>query len=522
MTNPNWKADIELYRRFQKSPILFTEKVFKLTPQPIKPECKELVDSLVADGRLKEIKAEYFGEFIKNRHITWHQWVLFTAVEIALAGGKRRISVVSGHGTGKSASIAILILWYLFCFKDAQIPCTAPTSSQMHDILWKELALWHKKMPEQIQAKYEWSSEYMRITESPETWFARARTASKENSEALAGVHGDHVMALGDEASGINDEIFSTAEGALTGPNVLVILISNGTRLIGYFYDTHHIDSHNWQTLAFNSEDSPIVDHSFVERIAEKNGTDSDEYAIRVKGGFGKEEGVDDQGFVPLLVEADLREASDKILRGRVRLGIDPAGDGGDKMAQTGRDPFKAKVLTLEDRSTPKSIAGHAIVNIKTYTIDGSDVGVDNFGIGANVAQEIALADNGKNFETGVANKPIRVEAINVGDDAEDSERYFDRRAELAWRLREWIKAGGEFVDVEKWKEELLSIRYRRTTGKLAKIQIMSKQVMKKLGLNHGKSPNKADALMLTFLTAERKQVKYVQPSWENSSEYGI
>ena len=516
MTNPNWKADVDLYRRFQKSPILFVEKIWNLTPQPIKPEHKELVDKLVTEGRLKEIKAEYFDEFIKNKHITWQQWLLLSAVEIALSGGKRRISVVSGHGTGKSCTLSWLILWYLFCFKDAQIPCTAPTSSQMHDILWKELVLWHKKMPEQIQAKYDWSSEYMRITESPETWFARARTASKENSEALAGVHGDHVMALGDEASGINDEIFSTAEGALTGPNVLVILISNGTRLIGYFYDTHHIDAHNWQTLAFNSEESPIVDHSFIERIAEKNGIDSDEYSIRVKGGFGREEGVDDQGFVPLLVEADLLNAQDETLRGRIKLGIDPAGDGGDKMAQVARDHFKTKVLALEDKNTPKSIANIAVTNIKAYAIDGSDVGVDNFGIGANVAQEVALA------ETGEGKKSIRIEGINVGDDADDSDRFFDKRAELAWRMREWIKAGGEIVHLDKWKEELLSLRYRRTTGKLAKIQIMSKRVMKKLGLNHGKSPNRVDALMLTFIKSDAPVVQPRQKDFEEITPYGI
>lgn len=511
MQNQISKADIEIFQRFQESPIFFVEKMWGLIPQPVKPEYAVLVKQLVVEGRLKEVKGAYFEPFIKNRHLTWQQWLLLLAVEIALRGGKRRISARSGHGTGKSCTLSWLILWFLFCFKDAQVPCTAPTSNQMHDILWKEIALWLKRMPKEVQNKYEWSSEYIKIKESPETWFARARTASKDNSEALAGVHGDHVMAVVDEASGVEDAIFNTAEGALTGPNVLVILISNGTRLVGYFFDTHHSDAHNWQTLGFDAEESPIVDRAFVNRIAEKNGKDSDEYSIRVKGGFGKEEGVDDQGYVPLLVEADLRNAVDETIKGRIRLGIDPAGDGGDKMAQVARDHFKAKTLTLEDKSTPKSIASHAVGHIKAYGISGDDVGVDNFGIGANVAMEIALADQ---------NKPIRVTALNVGDDAEDGERFFDRRAELAWRMREWIKAGGEVVQLDKWQEELLSLRYRRTTGKIAKIQLMSKTVMKKLGLNHGKSPNRVDALMLTFLSPEIIAPVYVQPEWEKSSDY--
>ncbi len=506
------QADIDLYRRFQKSPILFVEKMWGLIPQPIKPEFVVLVNSLAEAGKWNEIKVEYFQDFIKGKHLTWQQWMILRAVELAIAKVlPPKISVVSGHGTGKSCDVSWLLLWFLFCFKDAQIPCTAPTSSQMHDILWKEVAKWLSRMPLVIKDKYEWTSEYVRIKESPETWFARAKTASKENSEALAGVHGDHVMVLVDEASGVEDAIYNTAEGSMTGPNVLVLLISNGTRLVGYFYDTHHSDSHNWQNLSLDADKSPIVDRKFVNRIIERNGRDSDEYSIRVSGGFGHEEGVDDQGYVPLLVEADLREAKDITLKGRIKLGIDPAGDGGDAMAQVARDPYIAKITALEKTNTPKTIASFAVTTIKAHDIDGSDVAVDNFGIGANVPQEIALAE---------LKDPIRVQGVNIGDDAQDTERFFNLRAELAWRMREWVRAGGMFVDLEKWREEILSLRFRRTTGKISKIQLMDKRTMKKLNLNHGKSPNKADALMLTFNTPDTVGPVYKQPEYEPQSEY--
>lgn len=505
-------ADVNLMRGFQKSPILFVEKMWKLVPQPIKPEYKELVEGLASKGKWKDIDEIHFEPFIKGKHFTWQQWQTLRAVELAIEGVlPRKISIVSGHGTGKSCSLAWLNLWFLFCHKDAQIPCTAPTSNQMHDILWKEIAIQLKKMPQEVQDVYEWTAEYIRIKESPETWFSRARTASKENSEALAGVHGDHVFVMVDEASGVYDEIFNTAEGSMTGPNVLVVLASNGTRLIGYFYDTHHKDSDKWQNLSFDSRKSPIVNWSFVQQIIDRNGEDSDEFSIRVSGGFGREEGVDDQGYVPLLVEADLRGAMDTALKGRVKLGIDPAGDGGDAMAQVARDPFIAKITAYEKVNTPKSIAGFAVTAIKAHDINGSDVAVDNFGIGANVPQEIALAET---------NNPIRVQGINVGDDAEDKERFFNRRAELAWLMREWIKAGGALVDLDKWREELLALRFRRTAGKISKIQLMDKKTMKKAGLNHGKSPNKADALMLTFNTKDEVIKPYVQPAYEPQSEY--
>jgi hypothetical protein len=512
--------DKELMRRFQKSPTYFVRRMWGLVPQPVKPECFDEVKALVASGNLKGIKKSHFSPFEKGKHITWQQWLLLVAVELAIRGkGKRRISVRSGHGVGKSCTMSWIILWALFCHKDAQVPCTAPTSSQMHDVLWKELASWLRKMPAQIASLYDWSSEYIRMRESPETWFARARTASKENSEALAGVHGPFVLMAVDEASGVYEEIYNTAEGAMTGENVLVILISNGTRLVGYFYDTHNSDSARWQTLHFNGEDSPIVDQDFVTGIIAKHGRDSDEFRIRVAGEFAAEEGVDDQGYVPLLVEADLRAAKDTALRGRIRLGIDPAKDGGDDMCQAARDSLKAKILELEKVNTPKSIAHRAVGHIKTFGIDPDDVACDNFGEGANVAQEVALSSVGTGPD-GKALPNLRINGVNVGEGPDDPERFYNRRAELFWRLREWVKAGGEFCDLDKWREELLSIRYRRTPGAKDRIQIMPKPIMRKLGLNHGRSPNKADALALTFYRPDVAIQQYVQEPYIPTSSY--
>lgn len=454
--------------------------------------------------------------FIKGKHYTWQQNEILLAIEAAVTGRKpNRISGKSGHGIGKSTVMAWAILWFLFCWKDAQVPCTAPSTEQMHDILWKEVARWIKLMPPHVRNKYEWQNDHIRMVESPETWFARAKTARKETPEALAGVHGDHVMFVIDEGSGVAEEVFNTAEGALTSGNILVLMFSNPTRLVGYFFDSHHTDSAAWQTLTFDSEESPIVDQKFVDRIIAKHGKDSDEYKIRVSGIFPQEDGVDDQGYVPLLVEADLRPATNRDLKGRIKFGGDPAGDGDDEAAGVGRDHFRAKVLFLEKRSTPKSIASGMIDVMKPLDIAGEDTWIDNFGEGANVSQEIALYD---------LENPIRVNGVNMGDNATDSETYFDKRAETAWRMRTWIKAGGEIVDLDKWKDELLSLRYRRTAGKISKIQLMPKRVMKKLLLNRGKSPNKTDALMLTFYEDDDYQAKQKpapKPQREQASIYG-
>ncbi len=218
-----------------------------------------------------------------------------------------RISIVSGHGIGKSMILSVLILWFLWVHPMCQIACTSPSKEQMYDVLWKEIKKWIDRMPKGMQQFYIWETSHVRMSEAAATWFARAKTSSKENTEALAGVHADHVMMAVDEASGVEEPIFETMEGALTSGNILVILISNGTRNIGYFYDTHHRDSLRWQNYSFDATDSPRVSPQSVLDWKDKYGEDSVQYAVRVLGKFPDEGVLDDKGYVQLFNDKDLR-----------------------------------------------------------------------------------------------------------------------------------------------------------------------------------------------------------------------
>jgi len=491
MAKPITQTDIEIMQRWQKSPRAFIKDIWGLVPEH--------------DN----------SKFVKGKHITRQQDLILQAVENALVGkGSRRISVRSGHGIGKSTCLSWLVLWFLCCFLDAQVPCTAPTSEQMHDVLWKELARWIDKMPPWLKEKFEWSSSYIRVLERPETWFSRAKTARKEAPEALAGVHGDHVMMVVDEASGVPEEIFNTAEGALTNENVLLIIISNPTRLNGYFYDSHHVDKENWQTLAFNSEKSPIVDRSYVDRISSKHGLGSDEYRIRVLGQFPKTDMIDDKGYVPLLLPGSIHFTEDKRFLKRKRLGVDPSGQGSDVTAWVLRDGYKAMIVGEQKISDPRKIAMHTLTLMSHLKIAPEDVIIDNFGSGADVAKYIAL--NG--FEVFTINVGDHLEEPEEGTlaakEAETDSEFINVRAKSFWDMRRWIMAGNELIADPRW-EELFNLRYRREGNN--KIKIMGKLEMKKNGI---KSPNFADALMLTFVQGEL-QVKptkvFTSPSTQNN-----
>ncbi len=486
--------DLDLIIAFKKSPLPFIRVMWGLIPQPINPIHQEEVSSLIKNKQFNEIKKEHFLPFIRGRHITWQQWLITLAVEEALtAKGKKRISVASGHGIGKSSLLSMLIIWFLYSFPCSNVPCTAPTGDQLQGALWKELAVWLSKMPEQEAERFELQLDHLRvhdpaIRDSGRMWWARARTGKKENPEALAGVHSKHgVMAVVDEASGVHDKVFEVMEGALTEDNIIVLMISNYTRNIGYFHNSHTKHKHMWHTFSFSSIDSPIPSDGYAEQIEALYGRDGDEYRIRVLGLPPRESAVDDKGYVPLFRQKDVIQidhVSDDMFISPLFLGVDPAGEGVDKSTWVLRDNFKAKVILEEKISNPKQLALRTVGLMEYFNITQDQVFVDMFGTGSEFIKEMALAG-------------YDLKSLMVGerpDDDADKDLYLNKRACYYFRMKQWLREGGELIMHPSWEEELISLRYRR--GMSGKMQMMSKKDMKSAGY---RSPNSADALMLTF-----------------------
>lgn len=503
--------DAQEYLKMEQSCLYFARQMFGLVPQRLKPQYETrfslglLLKGKAWDDFCKKVGPEWFEEYREGIDLTWQQSLVFYGIDKALKGEvPMRISIVSGHGIGKSMMSSVIILWFLFVHPDCQIACTSPGKEQMYDVLWKELKKWIDRMPAHVAAMYEWESSHIRMKETPQTWFARAKTSSKENTEALAGVHADWVAIIVDEASGVEEPIFETMEGALTSGNILVFIISNGTRNEGYFYDTHHKDAERWQNYAFDSEESPRVDWKYVNGIIAKYGRDSVQFTVRVKGGFPDEGVMDDKGYVQLFNESDLHFVPHNPAWrpvGRTIGALDASGEGQDSSEWAVRDRMRAAIAASEKKSTSASMAIRSLTVCDKYEIDPIDFVIDNFGSGADVGMEIALA-------TAKQQRPWRVTPVNVGepcDDIYDQEVYLNKRAEMFYKFMKWCRAGGEIMlepvtdvnapSVNKLKDELLSIRFKRTIN--GRIQIMDKVMMKKLGFP---SPNKADAIAMTFL----------------------
>jgi hypothetical protein len=390
------------------------------------------------------------------------------------------VAVRSGHGIGKSTAMSLAILWFMSTRPQAKVPVTAPTSHQLFDVLWGELIKWHRQMDERYRSQFEHTSEKFYHINFRESWAVYPRTARPERPEALQGFHGENLLFLIDEAAGVDDRIFEVAEGALTAEGNKVLMAGNPTRLSGFFYDAFHRDRDRWKTLHYSSINSPLVDSSYPERMNKKYGEGSNIYRVRVLGEFPTSE--EDQ-LIPLdllenAVNRDIEEDYPIV------WGLDPARFGSDETALVKRHGDVVKEIKSVRGYNTMQTTGWVAHQIENNPDRPTTIFVDTIGLGAGIADR--LRELGYNAVD-----------VNVGERSNDRGKYYNLRAELWVKFRDWLQEGrGSISDDEALIAEASSIKYSFDSA--GRIKIERKEDMKKRGL---RSPDRADALTLTFAT---------------------
>jgi hypothetical protein len=122
---------------------------------------------------------------------------------------------------------------------------------------------------------------------------------------------------------------------------------------------------------------------------------------------------------------------------------------------------------------------------------------------GAKVAK-VDLVGIGRGVVDRAVEQGRNVVGVNVGEAADDDERFANRRAELWWSVRDMFER--DEVDLDPMDDDLAgelgSIRFKRTSA--GKIQIETKDEAHRRGVP---SPNRADAVMLALGGARKKRI---------------
>lgn len=418
------------------------------------------------------------------------------------AGDAVRIAVSSGHGVGKSAMVAWIILWFISTRRNPQIVVTANTKQQLTNKTWRELAKWQRLA--RNGSWFQWSAEKFYAKWAPETWFASAVPWSKERAEAFAGTHEEHVLLVFDEASAVDDVIWEVAEGAMTTAGAMWICFGNPTRNSGRFRECWRRFAHRWFTWKVDSRTAKKASQRQLEAWREDYGEDSDFFKVRVRGEFPSQSSsqfIDDDA-----VEAAVRrfETAERLKRlkaadrnvepATVHLAVDDAEDEGAPLivavdvARFGDDDSviymrKGNIARMEGRWNGLStdqLAGKVADLILASQPDA--VFVDAIGVGGGVVDQLRA----RGFDV--------IEAI-ASAKALNETQFYNRRIEMWDAMRKWLRQGGMIQRDERLQRGLTAPEYG-FAGRAQQMQLESKDDMKARGQV---SPDEADALAMTF-----------------------
>ena len=422
-----------------------------------------------------------------------------------VAKGTRQISIRSAHGVGKSACLSWVAIWFLLTRYRCKVIMTAPSAPQLFDVLFAETRGWVSNLPPYLKGLLTVTSDKIALTAAPDECFISARTSRAETPEAMAGVHSDHVLLLADEASGIPEEVFNSASGSMSGERCSTILTGNPTRANGYFYDTHNRPELmvRWKRFHISGFDSKRVEPAFIDEVRAKAGEESNEWRIRVLGEFPT---TDDDTIIPMeLTEAAMTRDVAGNPSAQAVWGLDVARFGDDRSCLVRRQGN-----VVSQVQTWKNLDLMQLCSVVKAEFDISDprpnqILIDAIGLGAGVVdrlREIGLPVTGINVS----------ETPSIGN-------YRNLRAELWYRCRDWFAKRDCKIPKDKALAiELAAVRYK-FAPQSNKVQVESKDEMKKRGL---KSPDLADALVLTFAANEALFVNGISLNWQKPIRRGL
>lgn len=401
-----------------------------------------------------------------------------------------QMAIGSGHGIGKTAFMALTTLWFISVNVDPQIVTTANTQNQLTTKTWRELSKWHKLMTH--RHLFEWTATKFYLKERPETWVANAIPWSKNSTESFAGTHAESVCYLFDEGSAIEDSIYDVSEGAMTSGRCLWIVAGNPTRNTGRFRECFGKFRHRWITRSIDSRTARKTNKAKIQQWVDDYGLDSDFVRVRVLGQFPRQASnqlIAEEAVLACMTEYEALGYEIypiDITCDVARFGDDLTTIG----AYQGRKQHEIKAYHHKTTVQVATLVAEAYNFYKNkYPSCKAHCFIDDIGVGGGVTD--ILASWG-----------IPVTGVNSGAQADEPEKFINKRAEMWWRVREAVAAGIQLVNDPRQRDDLVNIQYTMTAAQ--KIQLESVKDLKSRGLP---SPDFGTNIALRYAYPQRLDI---------------
>lgn len=455
-----------------------------------------------------------------------------TRVLMTIANNSR-IAISSSHNLGKSWLVSRIVLWFGVCFPNSKIITTAPTYTQVKNILWSEIRTAHaqSKIPlGGVINLTEWKLDT--------DWFAlgftpRNELTSGEGQGTASSFQGFHakggLLVIFDEATGIPPNIWTMAEGLMTQAHVKFVVIGNPTSRNSEFFRC--FKSPEWAKVHLSCFDSPnmvengihdmrslereldliramperdaqermhnyaspvpyLLSASWVMGRALKWGVTHPLFVSKVLGQF-PEEG--DNTLMPLGVceDAQRRHHEPETFERRT-LGVDVARFGTDSTVLTYLHGLRFVCKKIMIKRDTTQVVGEVIEMVRAQ--GGVDVIViDETGIGSGVVDQLNEA---LRVSPSALPRGIEIRGVQFGAGCEqdtDKAKYVNVKARMFDLLSQDLKSGLCLPSEDVYLDELPTILYSYDSK--GRMQIESKDDYKKR--TGRSSPDHADSLAL-------------------------
>ena len=401
----------------------------------------------------------------------------------------KKTAVRSCNSGGKSRIAAEIALLFLLAFRPSRVITTAPTFTQVEEILWKEIHALYSKSRIPFNGHLTSTELEMGIYDG-HPWQAIGISTNEENR--MQGFKSPHLLVIMDEALGIDPIIWRAIQGLLP---YRLLAIGNPLDPVGDFYDCFSSDQ--WHTIHIDGLECIKwqEEHGAIEGLITKEwyeerrsewGDKSHMFVARCRGEFPQdsESAVIQRVWVDKarLVEPDNDDYDDKI----------------EAMDVASKHGKSSTVLTERVgntilRCTPHPDwgildSGNELANdynrkkldVIVFDSDGMGEGLDEYMHGKHIPYYA--------FHGGFASKAI------------DVRRYKNLRTQfycvLAKKLEKGLISLKQLPDkeFEILKNQLCCMNYKAHDS-LGRVQIETKEELKARQIE---SPDSADSLMMS------------------------
>jgi hypothetical protein len=373
------------------------------------------------------------------------------------------VAVKSAHGTGKSLLAAVAMLWWISGagrpVGEALAVSSAPTSTQLSAVVWRELARLHRlgALPGRVTggAVPTWTIDgaIVALGRKPQDLVDVEAATS-----AFQGLHARWPLVVLDEAGGCPAFLYDGAEAVATSEASRILAIGNPTDPHSRFA-TVCAPGSGWHVITVPAESTPaftgekvspallemLVSPRWVAERRQRWGESSPLWTSRVMAEFPTNA---DDALVEL---AHIEAAQRRELPGEAPpiYGVDAARGGKDFSVVYENRGGRLRMRHRENGADLMSLTGTVARLLHDGGVEASAV-IDATGIGAGVFDRLR--------EQGL---PVR--AFVAAERASDPSRYKNRRAETAWRVRELAREGA--LDIHPGDEALAGELVAQTWG---------------------------------------------------------